>query len=846
MYIGEEKSNNKNEKIESKKHVFKFKKLKRNDIKKKKSFKRDDDILVENDLVTKNGVKDPSKTKNSKNGKNNSKKKKTIKIILFTLLALFIIGTGVIIGVITGVIDKSDDFDINAIALKQNSVFLDKDGNNFDAVYSSENRSNVEYKDIPKTLVDAVVSIEDERFFKHKGVDVKRTAGAIFSYVIHFGKSSFGGSTLTQQLVKNLTEDKKTTWERKIREWYRATQLEKKLNKEQIFEMYANTIYLGDGCYGVESASEHYFGKAVKDLNLAESATIAAKIQSPENYDPYKSDKNKQLLLDREKVVLKQMLKLKKIDQKQYDDAQNYQLEFKKNDDYAAAATKIHSYYVDAVFEKVQNDLISQKGMSKEAAQEMIYSGGLKIYTPYDSSVQDAVNDAYDNSKIFYTEKNGDFMQSAMVVMDQSNGNVVALIGGAGDKTGNLVFNRATDAKRQPGSTMKPLAAYGPAFEQGIAGPGTGVDDSPMDTSADGGYDPHNYYNYYNGYVSIRQALAKSMNLPAVKTLQKVGVDYAYNFAKNCGLYDLSGTEDKHLSMAIGGLYNGVTVMEMANAYATIADGGIHIDPKLYTKVEDGNGKVILSTDDYEAKRVMKATTAYLLTDCMESVIKSGGTAYGYVKLGKIAVAGKTGETDDEKDQWFIGYTPYYTVACWNGYDTPRTIKRAYPYASIKLFNTVMQAISKDQKAKDFDKPDGIVTATICKVSGLVPTDACRQDPRGDQTTTDIFASDAVPTKACDIHKLIKIDPTNGLLANDDTPNAKEISVITRDYIPSTIPLDWKNYPELRAPTEYSTNKKQEDEKTTQTTTPGGTVDIYLNTNIQNKTNVTTKEKNVQ
>lgn len=790
----------------------KDKNLKKNGFKMKKLKKVDTDIIQDNDLVTSKGVKDP---KSKKNGKN--KKKKVFKIIFFSLLAMFIIGTGIAIGVIANVISKTGQYD-SSFALKQTSYVYDKDGNQVDTFYSSENRENVEYKDIPQSLVDAITSIEDERFFEHHGVDLKRTVGAVFNYVIHGGKSDYGGSTITQQLVKNLTSDNDKSWTRKIREWYRAIELEKKMSKQQIFELYANTIYLGDGASGVKVAAQNYFGKDLKDLNIAESAVIAALIQSPENYNPYKSDDAKKLLLERQQLVLSQMLKLGKITQAQYDEAKNYQIVFKK-EQVADNTTSVHSYYMDAVFEKVEEDLMSQNNMSKVAADELIYSGGLKIYTPYDPSVQKAIDDAYNNSKIFYADKNGDFMQSSMVVMDQSTGNVVGLIGGAGTKSGDRVLNRATDTLRQPGSTMKPLAAYGPAFEKGIAGPGSGVDDSPLTI---GDWSPTNYYNYFNGYVTIREAIAKSMNLPAIRTMQKVGVDYAYNFAKNTGLNHMVDS-DKTLSTAIGGLTNGASVLEMANAYATIANGGIHLEPKLYSSVVDSTGKEILKQDD-TAKRVMKETTSYMLTDALKGVIQSGGTAYGYVKLGNMPVAGKTGETDAEKDQWFIGYTQYYTVACWNGYDTPKTITRAYPYVSIKLFNTVMQTINKGKTVKDFDKPDGIVSVQICRDSGLLPTDACRQDPRGDRTITDIFASDSVPTKECDVHKLIKIDPTNGLLATDTTPNAVLKSFITRDFVPTIKPRDWQ----YMAPTEYTTNTgASTEEENKKKNNSGGAVNIY-------------------
>ena len=637
---------------------------------------------------------------NKKNNTNNKHVKwKIFKIVIFIILAFIIVSIGIVVGIITEVISKTDNIDLDDLKLLKLTTFVyNKDNQVIGSLYDTENRVSVEYKDIPTDLVNAVVSIEDERFFEHKGIDLKRTAGATVNYILNNGSSSYGGSTLTQQLVKNLTDDKEVVWSRKIREWYRAISLEKVLSKEEIFQAYANTIYLGDGAYGVEVASEKYFGKAVKDLTLPECATIAAIIQSPEKLNPYLSDDSRKALLDREKLVLSQMLKLNKITQDQYNQAINTKLEFKSKD---SNDSNIQNYYVDAVIDKVLDDLKSQKNISNGVALQMIYTGGLKIYTPCDSNIQKSIDDAYNNDKLFYNDSDGQFMQSAMVVMDQYTGNVLGLIGGAGQKSGNRVLNRAIDGVGQPGSTMKPLAAYGPAFEQGIAGPDTIVNDSPINVN---GWTPHNYYNWYNGYITVRQALAKSMNLPAIRTLKQVGVDYAYNFAKNCGITDLID-EDKTLPLAIGGITGNFTVLEMADAYSTIANGGTHMIPKLYTKVLDNKGNTLLQADS-TSNRAMKDTTAYMLIDSLKGVVKPGGTAYGYVKVGDMPIAGKTGETDSNREQWFIGFSPYYTIACWNGYDSNKSITRRYPYLSITLFNTVMNEISQNQEVKDFEVPE--------------------------------------------------------------------------------------------------------------------------------------------
>lgn len=788
-----------------------------------------------------------SNDKNSKVNKNGKKKRKTgwkvFRVFLFIMIALFIIGTGVVLGVISGIIDETKNIELEDLQLlKLTTKILDKNENTLTTL-SYENRVIADYKDMPQYFIDAVTSIEDERFFTHKGVDVKRTAGAVFTYIIHGGKSNFGGSTITQQLVKNTMEDDDTTWQRKVREWYRALTLEKKLNKEQIFEAYVNKIYMGDGAYGVEVAAQNYFGKSVKDINLAESAVLAAIIQSPESTNPYKSDEAKEKLIERQHLVLKQMLKLNKITEDEYNEALNYNLEFKKKEN--NGDTEVQSYFVDAVIEQVIEDLMEAQGISRGDAISKIYSAGYTIYSTEDPDVQKAIDNAYSNERLFYTNNDGTFMQGASVVIENSTGNVVGLIGGADEKKADRVLNRATDVPRQPGSTMKPLGAYGPAFELGTSYPAKGVDDCQLVGSTT---NFGNYYGYFNGYVTAREAINKSMNLPALRTTQSVGVDYAFNFAKNCGLTHLvasGASNDKNIaSLALGGLTKGATVMDMASAYSTIANGGVYIEPKLYTKVVDKDGKEVLVNNN-EAKRVMKDTTAYMLTNCLRTVV-TNGTGAGTITAGNMPIVGKTGNTNDDLDQWFVGFTPYYTIASWNGYDQAdengnplksraigyRKYIGSYPYTSMVTFTNIAKDISANQQVKDFDKPSGIVTAAVCRDSGLVATDACRADPRGDRTITDIFASGSVPTATCTVHKMAKICKETGKLATQYCPS-EERSFITREYTPTIKTSDWG----YMLPTETCNVHTKAENKDNN----NNNVNVYENNNT--KTNVTTNNK---
>ena len=726
-----------------------------------------------------------NKSKNENQSSNNSNKKtkkkigkKIFKICLFVFIALVIVGIGVVLGVLNSVIKDTDAVDLEQLRnLKLTSVVLDQDGKQIGSMSSGENRLIIDYEKLPQNLIDAVVSIEDERFFSHHGVDIKRTGAAIVSYVLHRGNSSFGGSTITQQLIKNVTEDKETSWKRKIREWYRAYMLENSLEKEEILEAYLNKIYFGEGAYGVEAASQTFFAKSAADLNLAECAVLAASIQSHEWTNPYNGEEYKQRLLERKDVVLHKMLDIGNITEEEYNEAIKYELTFKKGSA-VTSSTAVQSYFVDAVFERVARDLAEAKNITFSTAYDMVASNGYTIYSTMDSDVQKEIDKQAKNSKLFYKDSNGNMMQCAAIVIDNKTGNVVGMLGGVGEKKG-LDYNRAIDAKLQPGSTFKPIAAYGPAFELGVSYPGKGIDDVPININ---GYRPTNWYGYYYGYVTARQAIMQSMNVPAVKTLQLVDLDYALRFARNMGITTLTES-NKNYSLALGSA--NVKVIDMAAAYETIANSGVYTEPKLYTKVVDSNGKEILNVSK-EYTKVMSDSTAYMLADCLKSVVTGGTGTYARFST-KIDIAGKTGNTNDDKDQWFAGFTPYYTMVVWNGYDSPKTIGSrkslgTYPYTATAVFTNVMKAIHADKKAAKFTKPKSVVTATICTVSGLVATDACRKDTRK-VVSTEIFASGKVPTEKCNIHKLVEVCSVSGKLPTDYChmyADLKEISVITR------------------------------------------------------------------
>lgn len=711
------------------------------------------------------------------------------KVIVFTLIAACIIGAGIVLGVLNDIIQDTDTLDVSELkVLKLTSVIYDKNGEQIQAL-SEENRFMVSYDEIPQCVRDAVISIEDERFETHHGIDIKRTLSAIVTFVINRGDSSFGGSTITQQLVKNITKDDEYGWQRKIREWYRAITLENELSKADILEAYLNTIYMGEGAYGVEAAANTLFAKSVKDVNIAEAACLAAIIQSPESFNPYNGEDNKTALISRQQVVLGKMLELGKITEEEYNEAMSYELVFKKGE--LAASGSTTTYYVDAIIEAVIEDLMETKNISKGVATKMLYSDGLKIYSTIDPDVQEAIDEAYANDSWFPTQ-NGKKMQSAMVVIDNSTGNVVGLMGGTDykEKANTSAFNRATQMTRQSGSSIKPLTVYGPAFERGLSYPGMGVDDSYININ---GWTPGNFDGVFRGYVSTRYAIANSLNTAAVKTLQKVGIDYSYTFAKNLGLSTLTESDRNLASLALGGQSDGVKVIDMAGAYSAIANGGVYTEPKFYTKVLDSSDNVVLKPEN-EYKRVMKETTAYLLIDCMRSVVTSGSAA-GYIGVkSSISVVGKTGTTDNSKDKWFCGMTPYYTGVVWIGYDDNSA--SVWKASQLYVWNSVMKKVHANLAGKTFTKPSGIVYAEVCTVSGLVATEACKKDTRSGIVTTEIFASGTVPTEQCNIHVTANVCSVSGKLATEfchlyEGVEIEEKAFITRETEPIKKTLDW-------------------------------------------------------
>lgn len=664
------------------------------------------------------------------------------------LVALALIFVCTIFGLFGGL----DDIDIASLTMDSSTqvLYIDSEGNEkqLTTLSSEQNRVWVDFKDIPQDMKDAIVSIEDERFYSHTGFDIKRTTKAFFEFIknkITRKSTTFGGSTITQQLVKNITQQRDRTAARKILEISRAVNLEKQISKDKILELYLNSIYLSQGCNGVQAASLKFFGKPVSELNLAECASIAGITQYPSLYDPLINPENNK---EKQEIVLGKMLELGYITQEEHDDAVAFELTFTEFDPDELATGTINSYFVDHLIEEVIDDLV-EKGYSETLASKMIYSGGLKITATVDPSVQKTIEDVFENPESFPNSSGDNHAQASMVVMDPYTGQIKGLVGGIGKKTGNLVLNRATQTLRQPGSTIKPIAVYAPAFEYGIINPADIYEDKAISY---GGWTPRNYDHKYNGSVSVRVALRRSLNTIPVQILNEMGADRSYNFlTQKLGITSLvkyeTNSEGKVFSdiglsqLALGGLTHGVSALELTAAYAPFVNRGIYTTPHCYTSVVDAEGKEILSAD-VNSTIALSEKTAFVTSMLLKEVVTSG-TGGGAQLPSGMFTAGKTGTTSDNYDRWFVGYTPHYVATVWYGYDTPQSIS-ASGNPCISVWRSIMSKINEGKTLSSPSAPSGVKYVTYCSKTGRLPGENC-----GDEVTSCWFISSNLPKGKC-------------------------------------------------------------------------------------------------
>lgn len=622
----------------------------------------------------------------------------------------------------------------------------------YETIKGTENRIWVDSEEIPEDLKNAAVAIEDERFYKHHGVDWVRTIGAVKGWLL--GGTQYGGSTITQQLIKNITADNDYSVKRKVNEIFRAFALEKEIDdKDRILVMYLNTIYLGYNSYGVQTAAMQYFDKDVSQLDLAESAVLAGLTNNPSIYDVYNHPEK---VKERQETILAQMLDQKMISQEEYEAAVAEELNYRPYEEYQQEIKSTYSYFTDEVIKDVINDLMTEKGYSRLVAENMVYSGGLNIYATIDTKVQNALDEVWANADNFpNTEKYGEIPQSAMVITDKQ-GDIVGIAGGRGEKTSSRGFSYASDARRQPGSSIKPLATYGPAMDAGIATPDTMVYDRALIQDEEGNPWPMNDGKYPTGRaMTVKEGMTRSLNTISAQLLKQLTPQKSYEFmTQQLGfkLVDSRTNEDGTVQsdidlapLALGALTDGVTVREMAGGFSTFINDGVYGGTRTYTKVTDSEGNTIMENTPNTDKGFTNVRTAYYMLDCLQNVT-AHGTAYG-IQLDGVETGGKTGTTTSNTDIWFCGITPKYSGAVWVGYEHNYRLDGLYGRNAAEIWLAVMQKVHAGDSGLVFDShPQDFEEVTYCMDTGLLASGACRAAGRA---ATGRFWKDKVPTETC-------------------------------------------------------------------------------------------------
>lgn len=654
------------------------------------------------------------------------------KIILTVLLvfvtAFVIIGTSLAVYII-GISSEPTGINLKAKELNQTSFIYVKDEKTgefqeYQTLYDTENRIWVNFEDIPQAMKDAMVAIEDKRFYEHSGVDWTRTAGAVLSLAT--GSDFYGGSTLTQQLIKNVTDDNDVSLTRKLREIIKALKLEQEYTKDQILEAYLNVVNFGNNCQGVEAASELYFDKSISQCSIAECATIAGITQNPSKWNPLVYPENNKI---RRETVLKEMYDQEMITESEYKEAMEesanmtfvgYTDDDDEDDD--DEDVFIQNWYIDELVSDLQRDLAKYYNISTDAASNMLYTEGLKIYCAMDVDAQKTLEDTALN-----IDKSSDpDLQIAMSMLGL-DGRVIATVGSSNKRTGNMLFNRATDSVLQPGSSIKPVVVYSYAIEQKELYYSSFVNDAPLEKYkvVDGQYvsGPNNWYSGYKGQMLLPNAIEISSNGTAVQVMDMIGTSNAYDQVITFQGFTHLDESDRYNTggLSIGGLTGGVTVREMAAAYNYMGNGGLYYEPYTYYYVTDADDNIILSPQDNIPKQAYSPETAYIMNRLLHyNVTNSTNTNAGLARVSGWDIIGKTGTTDEDKDSWFCGMSPYATLAIWTGFDTPQTISVNGQRVATTTFAKVMGEYLKDKESKEFTKPASIIEAYYSPTSGQI------------------------------------------------------------------------------------------------------------------------------
>lgn len=720
-------------------------------------------------------------------------------LVLFTLLCIglltFVLFFNIFMTYINTSIIPTVGVEVEALTMDEASTIWYMDDNTgewrvLDTLFDTgSNRKIVEYDEIPQHLIDALVAIEDKRFWEHSGVDWEGTAAA-FVKTFTTG-STRGGSTITQQMLRNVTGDNDVSVKRKIREIFRALEFEKNNSKEDILTLYLNYVYFGSGCDGIQTAAEKYFGKDVSELSLAESASIIAITNNPSLYDPLRNaefvqedgsvktprDFNKK----RQETILDQMLQQGYISQAEHDAAVAEKLLFTDTEEYKALhaddpdqavigdTTSPYSWFTDAVVEDAIELIAEANGCSRDVAEQLLFHAGYNIYTTLDMDIQRIVDSVYEDTSNFdYPSAKGTPLDSAITIVDPYTGDVVAMAGGVGEKEYSRTLNLAT-ARRAPGSAIKPVAVYAPAIDGDIITPASVIDDYParLNDAGTGGY-PKNSNRKYSGARTVAYGVQWSLNTVAYRVLDMLGTTNSFYFMEDNLGFDLNEKDNALAPLSMGGLTYGVTTEEMAAAFGAFANQGVYTKPRTISEIRLNDNATVLVDNASESRVAMKETTAYLMNKLLTSVV-SGGTG-GSASFSGMSIAGKTGTTSNNYDRYFVGYTPYYSAAVWVGYSESNEKIVASSNPAAKVWKLIMEQIHENLENKSFfERPSGITTVTVCAESGLLPGELC-----GSTVTAEIQES-AKPTETCDCHVEVRIctDPETGEshLANDYCPD---------------------------------------------------------------------------
>ncbi len=729
-------------------------------------------------------------------------------ILLFCICGIFVVFAGYAFAVIK----STPPLDVNAVlTLNQPSSLYDNNGDFMDNLHSTEERYVIESDEIPQSLKDAFISIEDERFMTHKGIDLKRIAGSALldvKKIITKQKGLHGASTITQQLIKNTVLTNDVSIERKIKEMYLALNLEQKLTKDQIITAYLNTIPMGGTAYGVEAAALLYFSKSASDLSLVECAYLAGITQAPSYYSAYNEHNTEDPApyINRTIVVLDKMLEKGYISQEEHDtavnDINNGNLVFKKSKiDYKLN----YEWFIYPAISQVKKDLMDKYGYSEEEAANLIAHGGLQIYTTMDRHLQDftqATLDDYNNLGITnpetYNEDGVPLLQASATIVNYKTGAVVAMVGGRGNQQPQST-NRAYNALKPIGSSTKPLTVYGPGINEKIITAATPIDDAPFeDNKLDNGnsYNPKNSPNVYNGLTTAREGVKYSKNVVSVKIADMIGLNTGISYGEKLGLKYNSASKSSIAAVALGEFNNdpndldGGNTFILANAFGTFGNGGNYTKPILYTKVEDSNGRTILENNNPSQTSVFSQEAAYIMYDILKGPITYNATG---AKWGDMPVAGKTGTTTASNNLWFSGLTPYLSASVWIGYDIPSTLYGSSSGCAVLWGKLMAEAHSYYKySVTDIKKPEKVVSVSVCKDSGVLPSGICKNDPRGNRIYTEYFISGTEPTDTCEVHCTSEVNVLNGKTATSSTPSILKQSVV---YIkkdnPNPVTLDY-------------------------------------------------------